>query len=42
VNNVFNTTAITDTFLNSDDTYLSTNIFVTDPQLIGFSITKNF
>ena len=33
VKNVFNVTAITGAFLNSDDTALSTNIFITDPRL---------
>jgi outer membrane receptor protein involved in Fe transport len=42
VKNVFNKTAITDAFLNSDDTALTTNVFVTDPRLIGFSVTKSF
>jgi len=40
--NVFNTTAITDAFLNSDDSALTTNVFVTDPRLVGFSITEPF
>ncbi len=40
--NVFNTTAITGAFLNSDDTGLTTNIFLTDPKLIGLRITKNW
>jgi iron complex outermembrane recepter protein len=40
--NVFNTTAITGAFLNSDDTALSTNIFTTDPRLFGLRITKNW
>jgi len=42
VKNVFNKTAITGAFLNSDDTALTTNVFVTDPRLIGVRITKNF
>jgi len=42
VKNVFNKTAITGAFLNSDDTALSTNIFTTDPRLVGVRITKNF
>jgi len=42
VKNVFNTTAITGTFLNSDDTGLTTNIFLTDPRLFGVRVTKNF
>ena len=40
--NVFNTTAITGTFLNSDDSALTTNIFLTDPKLIGLRVTKNW
>jgi outer membrane receptor protein involved in Fe transport len=42
VKNVFNTTAITGAFLNSDDTGLSTNVFTTDPRLFGLRITKNW
>ncbi|MGE5565074.1 MAG: TonB-dependent receptor domain-containing protein [Parcubacteria group bacterium] len=40
--NVFNDTPITDTFINSDDTALTTNIFVLDPRLLGLSIKKQF
>jgi outer membrane receptor protein involved in Fe transport len=40
--NVFNTTAITGTFLNSDDAGLTTNLFLTDPKLIGIRVTKNW
>ncbi len=40
--NVFNATAITGTFLNSDDTGLTTNVFLTDPKLIGIRVTKNW
>ena len=40
--NVFNTTAITGDFLNSDDTGLTTNVFLTDPRLFGVRVTKNF
>ena len=40
--NVFDTTAITGTFLNSDDTGLTTNVFLTDPRLFGVRVTKNF
>jgi hypothetical protein len=40
--NVFNTTAITGAFLNSDDSGLTTNIFTTDPKLIGIRVTKNW
>jgi hypothetical protein len=41
-NNVFNTTDITGAFLNSDDSGLTTNIFTTDPRLIGVRVTKNW
>jgi outer membrane receptor protein involved in Fe transport len=40
--NVFNTTAITGAFLNSDDSALTTNVFVTDPRLFGLRLTKNW
>ncbi len=40
--NVFNETAITGAFLNSDDTGLTTNVFLTDPRLIGVRVTKNW
>ncbi len=40
--NVFDTTAITGTFLNSDDSGLTTNVFTTDPKLIGVRVTKNW
>jgi iron complex outermembrane receptor protein len=40
--NVFNETAITGTFLNSDDSGLTTNVFLTDPKLIGVRVTKNW
>src|SRR5262249_32058337 len=39
---VFNTTAITGAFLNSDDSGLTTNVFLTDPRLLGVRITKNW
>jgi outer membrane receptor protein involved in Fe transport len=42
VKNVLDTTAITGAFLNSDDTALTTNVFVTDPRLFGLRITKNW
>ena len=42
VKNAFDNTAITGAFLNSDDSGLTTNVFTTDPRLIGFSITKTF
>ena len=40
--NVFDTAAITGAFLNSDDTALTTNVFVTDPRLFGIRVTKNW
>ncbi len=40
--NVFNTTDITGSFLNSDDSGLTTNVFTTDPKLIGVRVTKNW
>jgi outer membrane receptor protein involved in Fe transport len=40
--NMFNTTAITGAFLNSDDSGLTTNVFMTDPKLIGIRVTKNW
>ncbi len=42
VKNVFNVTAITGAFLNSDDTGLTTNVFLTDPRLMGVRVTKNW
>ena len=42
VKNVFDMTAITGAFLNSDDTGLTTNVFTTDPRLYGLRITKTF
>jgi len=40
--NLLDRTPITDAFLNSDDTALTTNVFVLDPRLIGLSIRKGF
>jgi iron complex outermembrane receptor protein len=40
--NVFDKMPITDAFLNSDDTGLTTNIFTLDPRLIGLSVRKTF
>ena len=40
--NVFDTTAITGDFLNSDDSGLTTNVFLTDPRLFGVRVTKNW
>jgi outer membrane receptor protein involved in Fe transport len=42
VKNIFDTTAITGAFLNSDDTALTTNVFLTDPRLFGIRLTKNW
>ncbi len=42
VKNVFDKTAITGAFLNSDDTALTTNVFLTDPRLFGIRLTKNW
>ena len=42
VKNVFDVTAITGDFLNSDDSGLTTNVFLTDPRLYGVRVTKNF
>ena len=42
VKNIFNTTAITGAFLNSDDSGLTTNVFLTDPRLFGVRVTKNW
>ena len=40
--NLLDKTPITDAFLNSDDSALTTNVFVLDPRLIGLSIRKEF
>jgi outer membrane receptor protein involved in Fe transport len=42
VKNVFDETPITGTFLNSDDSGLTTNVFTLDPRLIGVSVRKEF
>ena len=43
VKNVLDTTAITGAFLNSDDTALTTNVFLTDPRVgFGVRVTKNW
>ncbi|HEV7311312.1 TonB-dependent receptor [Sphingopyxis sp.] len=42
VKNVFNKTALTGAFLNSDDTGLTTNVFLTEPRLYGMRVTKEF
>ncbi|QNQ12085.1 TonB-dependent receptor [Sphingomonas alpina] len=42
VKNVFNDAPITDAFINSDDSGLTTNVFTLDPRIIGFNVTKKF
>jgi iron complex outermembrane receptor protein len=42
IKNVFDETAITGTFLNSDDTGLTTNVFLTEPRLYGIRVTKEW
>jgi outer membrane receptor protein involved in Fe transport len=42
VKNVFDVTDITGAFLNSDDSGLTTNVFLTDPRLFGVRVTKNW
>ncbi len=42
VKNVFGNTPITDAFINSDDSGLTTNVFTLDPRIVGFNITKSF
>jgi len=42
VKNVFDNSDIVDAFTNSDDSLLTTNVFVTDPRLIGFNVTKKY
>jgi outer membrane receptor protein involved in Fe transport len=40
VKNVFDETALTGAFLFSDDTGLTTNVFLTEPRLYGLRVTK--
>jgi len=40
IKNVTDETAITGAFLNSDDTGLTTNVFLTEPRLFGLRVTK--
>ena len=40
--NLLDQQPLTDAFLNSDDTGLTTNVFTLDPRLIGLSIRKGF
>ncbi|HEX6859064.1 MAG TPA: TonB-dependent receptor [Caulobacteraceae bacterium] len=42
VKNVTDETAITGAFLNSDDTGLTTNVFLTEPRLYGLRVTKSW
>jgi outer membrane receptor protein involved in Fe transport len=42
VKNIFDVTDMTGTFLNSDDSGLTTNVFLTDPRLFGVRVTKNW
>jgi iron complex outermembrane recepter protein len=42
VKNAFDESPITGSFLNSDDSGLTTNVFTLDPRLVGVSISKNF
>ncbi len=42
VKNVFNKTALTGSFLNSDDSGLTTNVFLTEPRLYGLRVNKSF
>jgi outer membrane receptor protein involved in Fe transport len=42
VKNVFDRANITGSFLNSDDSGLTTNVFLTEPRLYGLRVTKEF
>jgi outer membrane receptor protein involved in Fe transport len=42
VKNVFDRDSITGSFLNSDDTGLTTNVFLTEPRLYGLRVTKDW
>lgn len=42
VKNLLNSDAITGTFLNSDDSNLTANVFTQDPRIIGLSVRKGF
>jgi len=42
VKNVFDRDSITGAFLNSDDSGLTTNVFLTEPRLYGLRVTKDF
>jgi outer membrane receptor protein involved in Fe transport len=42
VKNVFDRTNVTGAFLNSDDTGLTTNVFLNEPRLYGLRVTKEW
>ncbi|ULQ47281.1 TonB-dependent receptor [Flagellatimonas centrodinii] len=42
IKNVTDETAISGAFLNSDDTGLTSNVFLTEPRLFGLRVTKNW
>jgi hypothetical protein len=42
VKNIFDHDAITGAFLNSDDTGLTTNVFLNEPRLYGLRVTKDW
>jgi len=42
IKNVMDRDSITGSFLNSDDTGLTTNVFLTEPRLYGLRVTKDF
>ncbi|MBX9403379.1 TonB-dependent receptor [Lysobacter sp. BMK333-48F3] len=42
VKNAFDKTPITDAFVNSDDSGLTTNVFTLDPRIVGLSVRKGF
>ncbi|HEX5776573.1 MAG TPA: TonB-dependent receptor, partial [Caulobacteraceae bacterium] len=42
VKNIFDRDSITGSFLNSDDTGLTTNVFLTEPRLFGLRVTKEW
>lgn len=42
VKNLFDDAPITDFFVNSDDTGLSTNVFTLEPRIVGLSFSKGF
>lgn len=42
IKNLFDKTPITDTFLNSDDSALTLNVFTLDPRIYGLNITSKF